>query len=121
MARVILCTLNELAEHRSKEFSIDAGDWPLRGFIVRHGGAIAAYVNRCPHAGHPLNMRPDRFLTEDGSLILCNSHGALFEPASGLCVGGPCMGKQLQSLPIRVEQDCVVLDGDAGELARRLA
>lgn len=118
MTSVVLCTLDELAATRSKEFCVETGEWPLRGFIVRSGDAITAYVNRCPHAGHPLNMRPDQFLTEDGSLILCNSHGALFEVTTGVCVAGPCPGRRLQPLPIRIAHNRVMLDGDAKELAR---
>lgn len=117
----ILCTLDELAESGSKEFSLGAGDWPLRGFVVRRANEVAAYVNRCPHAGHPLNLWPDRFLTADGSLLLCNSHGAMFDPTTGVCVDGPCIGERLQSLPIRVEGNCVILEGDPDELARRFA
>jgi nitrite reductase/ring-hydroxylating ferredoxin subunit len=118
---VVLCRLGELDACGAKEFAVGEGDWPLRGFVVRYAGRVAAYVNRCPHAGHPLNLSPDRFLTSEGDLILCNSHGALFAPESGLCVSGPCRGRSLQALPIRVEDDCVVLNGDADELARRYA
>ena len=36
------------------------GDWPLRGFVVRRGELVRAYVNHCPHAGFPLNWQPAR-------------------------------------------------------------
>lgn len=114
-----LCEMRDLDDPGTRAFAVGAGPWPLRGFVVRQNGRVFAYVNRCPHAGHPLNLRPDRFLTEDGSLILCNSHGALFEPATGVCVDGPCIGQQLQTLPIRVEDGLVLLDGDPDDLARR--
>ena len=115
----LLCQLQDVSDPGSKAFALGSGPWPLRGFVVRQNGRVFAYVNRCPHAGHPLNLRPDRFLTEGGSLILCNSHGALFEPATGDCVDGPCVGRQLQSLPIRVEEGLVLLDCDPEDLARR--
>jgi nitrite reductase/ring-hydroxylating ferredoxin subunit len=117
----VLCRLGDLDASGAKEFSVGEGDWPLRGFVVRRAEHVAAYVNRCPHAGHPLNLSPDQFLTPDGALLLCNSHGALFTPESGVCVSGPCRGRGLQALPVRVEGDCVLLDGDADELARRFA
>jgi nitrite reductase/ring-hydroxylating ferredoxin subunit len=118
MKPAILCALSDLNDFGTKAFSAGAGDWPLRGFVVRHGEQVFAYLNRCPHAGHPLNLRPDRFLTDDGALILCNSHGAQFEPATGICVDGPCVGRRLQRLPIRIEGDFVLLDADPDELAR---
>lgn len=121
MMSVVLCRLADLDASGAKEFRVGAGDWPLRGFVVRHGERITAYLNRCPHAGHPLNLAPDRFLTPDGRLILCNSHGALFAPGSGVCVSGPCAGRSLQAIPVRVVDDAVMLDGDPDELARRFA
>ena len=121
LTNVFLCTLDELAATGSKEFSVDASAWPLRGFVVQNGDTVAAYVNRCPHAGHPLNMRPDQFLTADRSLVMCNSHGALFELSTGVCVDGPCAGRRLQHLPIRIEENRVMLDGDLDELARAYA
>ncbi|HEX2493021.1 MAG TPA: Rieske (2Fe-2S) protein [Steroidobacter sp.] len=113
-----LCALNELSDPGSRAFTAGSGDWPLRGFLVRRADQVFAYVNRCPHAGHPLNWRPDQFLARDGSLIQCQSHGALFEIPSGVCVGGPCPGRKLTQIPIRVERGDVVLDADPEALAR---
>ena len=107
-----ICRLDELSDPGSRAFSIGSGDWPLRGFLVRTGDEVFAYVNRCPHAGHPLNWQPDDFLTQEKTLIMCRSHGALFEMKSGRCVGGPCGGKSLRALRARVENDIVILDVD---------
>jgi nitrite reductase/ring-hydroxylating ferredoxin subunit len=98
----VLCGLEEIAEPGARAFRVGTGDWPLSGFLVRHAGRLCAYVNRCPHAGHPLNLLPDRFLTADGSLIVCSSHGALFAPATGECVAGPCLGSHLTPLKVAV-------------------
>lgn len=92
-----------------RAFTIGAGDWPLRGFVVRVGAQLRGFVNRCPHAGHPLNLLPDRFLTPDGSLLLCSSHGALFEKLSGFCVAGPCAGRSLTPVPLEVRSGFVLL------------
>lgn len=115
----VLCSLAELDETGSRGFAVGEGDWPLRGFIVKTHQGVAAYVNYCPHAGHPLNFRPNRFLTPDGNLILCGSHGALFERATGLCVLGPCAGQSLTKIPVDVTNGYVMLaDGvDVEKLA----
>src|SRR5262249_19856785 len=84
----VVCRETELEATGVRAFTIGGGDWPLRGFVVRVGAHVRGYVNRCPHAGHPLNLLPDRFLTPDGALILCSSHGALFEKLTGFCVAG---------------------------------
>lgn len=105
----VVCRLSELEAHAARAFTIGAGDWPLRGFVVRAGAQLRAYVNRCPHAGHPLNLLPDRFFTPDGTLILCSSHGALFEKLTGLCVAGPCAGRSLTPVPLEVVSGFVML------------
>jgi nitrite reductase/ring-hydroxylating ferredoxin subunit len=109
----VICRLSDLEQHGARGFTIGAGDFPLRGFVVRVGDGVRGYVNRCPHAGHPLDLLPQRFLTADGTLILCASHGALFEKASGQCVAGPCVGRSLVPVPLEVRGGCVLLADDA--------
>ena len=117
----VLCRLSDIAEEDTKAFVLGDGDWPLRGLLVRTGGSVVGYVNRCPHAGHMLSFRPDKFLTPDRKLILCQSHGALFDKASGRCVGGPCVGESLTRVPVRVEENhvCLAADVDIDALATR--
>ena len=105
----VICRLDDLGESGSRGFSIGAGDWPLRGFVVRIHDQVRGYVNSCPHARHPLNFKPNQFLTMDGALILCASHGALFEKLTGYCVVGPCAGQSLQALPLEVSDGYVML------------
>ncbi len=104
-----LCTLAELAATGCREFRIGGGDWPLRGFVVRVGQSVRAYVNRCPHQRYRLNFLPDDLLTDDGRYILCAMHDALFEKNTGLCVSGPCLGRSLSALPIEVDAGRVLL------------
>jgi nitrite reductase/ring-hydroxylating ferredoxin subunit len=108
LARV-LCSLAELEETGSRGFAVGEGDWPLRGFLVKTTTGVAAYVNYCPHAGHPLNFRPHKFLTSDRNLILCSSHGALFARDNGLCIAGPCGGQSLTAVPVEVRSGYVLL------------
>ena len=109
----VICALAELADPGSRAFTIGRGDWPLRGLVVRRGREVHAYVNRCPHAGHPLNLRPHEFLTPDRTLVVCNSHGAVFEIATGYCVAGPCAGASLRRVPVEVRHGYVLVAPDA--------
>jgi nitrite reductase/ring-hydroxylating ferredoxin subunit len=112
----VLCRVADVERQGACAFRLGGGDWPLRGFVVRAGGQLRAYVNRCPHAGHPLDLLPGRFLTADGTLILCASHGALFEKSTGLCVAGPCAGRALKPVPLEVVAGVVMLaEGVAAE------
>ena len=116
----VVCRLADLEEYGSRAFTLGGGDWPLRGFVVRHGKEVRGYVNRCPHAGHPLDLRPHRFLTPDRTMILCSSHGALFEKDAGRCLAGPCPGAQLRPIPLEVIGDIVLMAADA-DLAALMA
>jgi nitrite reductase/ring-hydroxylating ferredoxin subunit len=108
----VVCRDTEFGHDGVRAFTIGAGDWPLRGFVVRVGAQLRGFVNRCPHAGHPLNLLPDRFTTPDGALLLCSSHGALFEKLTGFCVAGPCAGRSLIPVPLEVRSGFVlVADG----------
>lgn len=105
----VVCALGEIPDGGARGFTLGAGDGPLRGLVVRQRERVEGYVNRCPHAGHPLNLRPHRFLSPDDALIVCASHGALFEKMTGLCVLGPCAGQSLERVPLRVEAGYVML------------
>jgi nitrite reductase/ring-hydroxylating ferredoxin subunit len=109
----VVCRLADLEPHGARGFTFGGGAWPLRGLIVRHGSEVRGYVNRCPHAGHPLDLRPHRFLTPDRVMILCSSHGALFEKDAGRCLAGPCAGEQLRAVPLEVIGDIVLIAADA--------
>ena len=119
----VVCRFADIDPQGTRAFVIRAGDWPLRGFVVRVHEAVYGYVNRCPHAGHPLNMLPQRFLTSDGALILCTSHGALFEKSTGYCVAGPCAGRALTPVALQIRFGFVLLADcvDVDALARAAA
>ena len=102
-AGTLLCRLEDIVDGNTKGFVLGDGDWPLRGLLVREGAVVRGFVNHCPHAGHRLNFHPDRFLTPDGQMILCLSHGAVFDKRSGACVMGPCVGESLKPVPVLVQ------------------
>ncbi len=109
----VICRLTDLQETGARAFRVGGGDWPLRGFVVRSGTEVRAYVNHCPHAGHPLDLRPNHFLTPDGALIVCASHGALFEKEGGRCIAGPCAGQALRAIALEVRDGLVLLGPQA--------
>jgi nitrite reductase/ring-hydroxylating ferredoxin subunit len=119
----ILCRLDDLGHEGCREFRLGAGDWPLRGFVVRVSDGARAFVNRCAHLDYPLNYLPHQFLTHDGSMIQCCVHGAIFEKSTGYCVAGPCAGLSLHALPVRIESGYVLLgdEADIQALAERFA
>lgn len=84
----------------------------LPAIAVAHAGQIHAYVNVCPHRGTTLDWQPGEVFDESGLYLICATHGALFEPATGLCIAGPCQGDSLQKIPVRLEAQHVTLAHD---------
>ncbi|AYC32323.1 Rieske (2Fe-2S) protein [Pseudomonas cavernae] len=112
-AAIALFLLDELVEGHARGFDpLQAGKDSV--FALRHGSEVRVYRNSCPHMDVRLEYRKDRFLSADGSRIVCYAHGAQFLPDSGLCVYGPCLGERLSALRWRLEGGWLVLE--AGQL-----
>jgi nitrite reductase/ring-hydroxylating ferredoxin subunit len=69
-------------------------------FVIRYQGTVHGYVNRCSHISVELDWSQGEFFDYSGAYLICATHGALYEPASGHCVGGPCQGRGLRKLAI---------------------
>jgi nitrite reductase/ring-hydroxylating ferredoxin subunit len=100
--------MDDITDPGAKGFLFREGEALFLGFVVRRGETLTGFIDRCPHAGMPLAMAPDRYLTREGDLILCSSHGALFRTGDGVCVGGPCEGQALRGWPVTVESGFVL-------------
>lgn len=108
--------LADIPPGTSAKFSLSWRGSQVEGFVVNFDGGYHAYVNRCIHAGTPLDWWPNEFFTDDGRLLICATHGALYHPDTGRCAGGPCAGGSLYPLTVRVADGRVVVT--AGEPAR---
>ncbi len=94
-ARTLLCRADELPDGASK----GCAQWGV--FVVRVQGRVHAYRDACPHYGDtPLAWRSDAYLNADATRIVCAAHGAQFEPSTGLCTLGPCLGQGLTPAPV---------------------
>ena len=107
-AGVRLGPLDLIAEGAARNFVLQIGEAYFHGFAVRLGDEVRGYVDRCPHAGLPLAQKLDDYMTPSGDLIACSWHGALFEPDTGACVGGPCVGAKLTPWPLAVREGAIV-------------
>ena len=98
----LICDAGALPEGGSGvRFALESEAGEERGFAVRHCGRVCAFVNRCPHLGTELDWQPGEFFEESGLYLVCSTHGAIFEPATGFCVAGPCRGASLEPLQVR--------------------
>jgi nitrite reductase/ring-hydroxylating ferredoxin subunit len=76
-------------------------------FVVRYEGKARAYINRCAHMPMELDWKPGKFFDAEGLVLICSTHGAIYSPESGRCLGGPCEGR-LVPVPIE-ERDGTIL------------
>jgi nitrite reductase/ring-hydroxylating ferredoxin subunit len=74
-------------------FDVTTDRFTGAAFVVRHQGRVRAYLNRCAHVGLELDWNPGHFLDDERRWLICAVHGALYDPASGTCAGGPCEGR----------------------------
>jgi len=85
-------------------FEVAQNGRPEPAFVIRYGGRPHAYINRCAHKFVELDWEPGQFFDDTHSLLICATHGALYDPATGLCVAGPCRGARLVRIGV-VERD----------------
>ncbi|OJU91737.1 MAG: 2Fe-2S ferredoxin [Burkholderiales bacterium 66-5] len=91
--RILLCASSDLAEGGTGvAFGVVYRGEKLRAFAVRWQGQVQAYLNRCTHVWTELDYREGHFFDITGQLLVCATHGAVFEPDTGCCVGGPGRG-----------------------------
>jgi nitrite reductase/ring-hydroxylating ferredoxin subunit len=108
-----LCRLDEIPDGGARGFGpADGGFTGL--FAVRRGENVFVYINSCPHIGTPLDWAPDRFLSSDGSRIVCAMHGAEFQVENGACTRGPCFGERLEPVAATVADGVLMVDASAG-------
>jgi nitrite reductase/ring-hydroxylating ferredoxin subunit len=107
-AGVVLGPLDLIADGKARNFVLELRAGRFHGFVVRRGQTVHGYLDRCAHMALPLAHTLDGYLTEDGTLIECHWHGALFRIEDGLCVGGPCPGARLTPWPVEVRDGVIV-------------
>jgi nitrite reductase/ring-hydroxylating ferredoxin subunit len=71
-------------------------------FFVRYDGRAYGYLNRCAHVPMELDWVEGQFFESSGLYLMCATHGAIYAPDTGRCVGGPCRGARLR--PVEVEE-----------------
>lgn len=80
-------------------------------FAVRKGGKVYGYLNRCAHVAMELDWQEGVFFDADGRDLLCSTHGAIYEAATGRCLGGPCNGRALVKLRLEERNGLVYFIG----------
>lgn len=99
----LICKGSDLEEGgRGIRFQVMSGGQLLTASVVRHGGRVRGYLNRCGHIPVELDYQPGAFFEPGRLYLISSTHGALDDPASGACVSGRCSGRGLT--PVALEE-----------------
>ena len=78
-----VCASADLAEGgKGVRFPVCAGTYDTTGFVVRYGGKIYGYLNRCAHVPIELDWAEGEFFESSGLYLMCSTHGAIYDPSA---------------------------------------
>lgn len=97
----LICASGDLAEQgKGVRFELERHGQPRPAFVVRFEGRPRAFLNQCGHVPVELDWQEGEFFDLSRHYLICTTHGALYHPATGACVGGRCAGRGLIPLPV---------------------
>jgi nitrite reductase/ring-hydroxylating ferredoxin subunit len=102
VAKTKIAREDELREGQTLKFPFTRAGKPSEGFLARFHGKLVAYENQCRHLPLRLDFDTGKFFTGEGEHFICQTHNAIYDPLTGLCVRGPCEGQSLKPLKIEV-------------------
>lgn len=106
----LICTSSDLAEGGlGVRFTVLWAGEMTPAFVVRYDGEVVAYLNRCGHVPVEIDFNSGEFFDYSGLYFVCATHGALYDPHTGACRGGPCNGRGLHKLAVQEREGHVFL------------
>jgi nitrite reductase/ring-hydroxylating ferredoxin subunit len=102
MPEIAIAALDDLRRRQSVKFKFRRDGISRDGFAALFNGQVIVYENVCRHLPLSIDYGDNRFFTGDGKQIICKTHGAVYEPLTGLCTEGPCKGASLFKIPFEV-------------------
>lgn len=110
MPQIAIATLEDLRRRQSLKFKFRREGISRDGFAALFEGQVIVYENICRHLPLSIDYGDNRFFTGDGKEIICTTHGAIYDPLTGLCTGGPCKGASLFKIPFELREEMVWID-----------
>ncbi len=108
----LICASGALADSgRGVRFEVEYFGQPAPAFAIRHAGRVHGYLNRCAHVAMELDWQEGVFFDGNGRDLICSTHGAIYEAASGRCLGGPCNRNPLVKLTLEESDGMVYFTG----------
>ena len=100
-AQRVICESAALVDGaRGVRFALVRHGVSCAAFAIRHEGTVHAYLNSCAHIPVELDWLEGEFFDKSGLYLICATHGATYDPATGQCIMGPCKGQRLIALRV---------------------
>jgi nitrite reductase/ring-hydroxylating ferredoxin subunit len=110
--RRLICESAALVDSgKAVRFEIEYFGARAPAFVVRFGGRVYGYLNRCGHLPMELDWREGEVFDLNGRDLICSTHGAVYAADSGKCLGGPCSGTPLVGLRMEERNGKVYFKG----------
>ncbi len=100
-----LCALEDIEDNSARGFTVEIDGEPRDILVARRGTGVYGYLNVCPHQGTNLDWMPDRFMDYEGRFLQCATHDARFQLEDGFCIAGPCVGRSLTPVALKLAAD----------------
>lgn len=99
----LICDADAVPEQGTGvRFEVERTGVTQQAFVVRFDGKPRAYLNQCGHIAVELDWQPGEFFDLTRLYLICSTHGAMYDPASGRCISGRCAGRGL--VPLNVDE-----------------
>lgn len=93
-----ICPSEALGEGRHLKFGMRFEGREEECLLVRFGGKVYAYINRCVHMPRPLDCEQDQVFDHSGCYLRCSMHGIVYTPETGTSVSALCEGERLRAV-----------------------
>jgi nitrite reductase/ring-hydroxylating ferredoxin subunit len=113
MQDIFICNADQVLDGgKGVRFPVEVWGETTTGFVIRYDGQLYAYLNRCAHVPIELDWEEGVFFESGGSYLMCATHGAIYVPETGDCVGGPCRGGYLRKVRLIVREQQIFWQPD---------
>lgn len=111
-----ICSMSDIPSQKARGFHLsivgdDGNKKPFSILVVRWGKQVFGYLNKCPHDGVNLDWERNQFFDPNGIRLMCGKHGALFELGTGMCLDGPCKGRGLTPVALKIIDNDICVTG----------
>lgn len=110
----MICNIDDIKDNGASVYKLNNSNIDYEIIIVRKNFKIHGFKNLCPHANLPLNLNSLEVLSRDKKHLICKNHAALFDIDSGVCVSGPCIGKGLELVNLKIKDEKIFFNESKG-------